>query len=102
MGNIISSFEMGTPVMLLGMGVVFLVLMLLWGVLELFRVLFYDMPRRKEAAKPAVAAPAAAAPQSAQPITEDQEELIAISSAAIATTLGKPANSLRIHSIRRL
>lgn len=95
--NILQDIEVGIPVMFLGMGVVFLVLMLLWGVLEMFRVLFYAGPMKNEAAKTA----AAAAPQSSQSIAEDQEELIAICSAAISTMLEKPANSLRIHSIRR-
>lgn len=99
MEALINSFRIGTPVMLLGLGTVFAVLMLLWGVLELFRVFFYEIPRKKEAAKAGAAAAQAIQPQE---YTGDQEELIAISSAVISTMIGMPANNLRIKSIRRV
>lgn len=40
--------ELGGEVTALGLGTVFLILMLLWGVLTLFRLVFYTIPNRKK------------------------------------------------------
>ncbi|MHB1151441.1 MAG: OadG family protein [Eubacteriales bacterium] len=39
---------MGTKTLLLGMGIVMFILALLWGILELFKVFFYDIPNKRD------------------------------------------------------
>ncbi len=90
----------GGVVAVIGICTVFAVLAILWGVLELMRVAFTakKAPKKKAEAKPepvvAPAAPAATA--------EDEGELIAVLTAAVACCLGKPASSLNIRSYRRI
>ncbi len=98
----------GLVVLCVGVCVVFGVLILLWGLLELMRVFFYDIPNKKKAA-PAVKQPApaplvqetAAAPVAAVQ-EEDDEELIAVIAAAVAAAMGTSAHGLKIKSVRRI
>lgn len=39
---------MGTKTLFLGMGIVLFILALLWGILELFKVFFYDIPNKRD------------------------------------------------------
>ena len=100
----------GLQVFVIGMLAVFGVLAVLWGVLVLFKIAFYDLPEKKkaEAAKkalentPAPAAPAAA-PEAAS--EEDDTQLIAVITAAIAAytaDCGKQALPFRVVSYKRL
>jgi len=95
------------PTAVVGMGTVFAVLIILWGVLELFRVIFYEIPKRKAAAAPAApaaAAPAAAAPAAAaipDPIT-DADEFVALATAAVATYADIPVDTVKVTGIRRV
>ena len=71
-----------------GLGTVFLVLIVLWGVLSLFRLFFYDIPNRSKGGKPA-AVPAAEeeteeTPLPVQEQTQDDTELAAVLTAAVA------------------
>jgi sodium pump decarboxylase gamma subunit len=99
--------QLGITTTVVGLGIVLAVLAILWGVLELFRVFFYDMPRKKAAAEKAAAQPAEPAPQpvveSPKPAAqqEDEEELIAVLTAAVAAAMGTSANGLYIKSYRR-
>jgi len=92
--------------MLLGMGIVFSVLIILWAMLELFRVIFYEMPKKRVAGPTAPAAPApapaASAPAAQVKKQEDDSELIAILTAAVAAAMGTSAGGLRIRSFRRV
>lgn len=108
----LESFMVGVPVLVVGLAIVFAVLIILWGVLELFRVIFYEAPKKKaEAAKqakkvevvkaqPKVEAPAAPVAPAAP--AEDEEELVAVLMAAIAASMGTSAGGLRIKSFRRV
>ncbi len=96
----------GAVVAIIGICTVFTVLAILWGVLELMRIVFY--PRSKKA-KPAAQAPAPApAPVQAQAQTqapaaaEDDGELIAVLTAAIAASLNQSTCNLKIKSYRRV
>lgn len=98
--------------LIVGLGMVFVVLALLWGVLTLSRVVFYDMPRRRreeeiEAAH-SKAAPAPVAPTPA-PVpaapAQNDDVLIAVIMAAISAAMAEegtvPAGGFRVVSFRR-
>ena len=102
--------------LIVGLGAVFAILALLWGVLVLSRVLLHDLPsRRKEekAEKPVVkpAAPVAPAPvvtpapAVAQPAHQDNGVLIAVITAAVSAAMAEegtlPPGGFRVVSFRR-
>ena len=96
---------MGLQVTLFGMAVVFAVLILLWGILEIFRVLFYELPKKKaESAKPAEPETPAPAPVE-EPVETAEEtddaEIVAAIMAAISVVMDKPQTSFRVVSFRR-
>lgn len=75
---------------------VFLVLGLIWGILEVFNVIFRKKKTptfTKEETVPKVAAPAEAMP--------DEKEIVAAISAAIAAHTDKPLSSFRVISFRK-
>ena len=99
--------------LIVGLGMVFVVLALLWGVLELSRVVFYDMPRRRREeeieaahskAAPAPVAPTPA-PVPAAPAQNNNDVLIAVITAAISAAMAEegnvPAGGFRVVSFRR-
>ena len=100
---------MGLQVTLFGMAVVFAVLILLWGILEIFRVLFYELPKKKaaeaEAAKaaekPAEPAPAEEPVMAVEETDTDDAEIVAAITAAISVVMDKPQTSFRVVSFRR-
>lgn len=81
--------------LLMGMGTVFAVLLIIWGVLSLFRVFMYDVPNKRKAAKAAKEAaktpvvpvveevPVAVAEPETVP-AEDDKAIIAVITAAIS------------------
>ena len=89
---------------LFGMGIVFSVLIILWGLLALFRVIFYRPEKKEdktfEITTPAVPAPAPA-PVVAAPVQENFEELAAVAAAAIAASIGREPSSIIVRSIKR-
>ena len=99
----------GGVVSVIGLGTVFAVLAILWGVLEIMRVIFApktEIAPKKESA-PAPAPEPAQAPvvtQQAAPAadTADDEELIAILTAAIAASLNTSTYKLNIKSYRQI
>ena len=80
-----------------GMLMVFAVLGLLWGIVALSKVVFYDIPKKKanaenksasnKAAQAPVQAPAQTAAPVAQPEAQDDAELAAVITAAIAAMI---------------
>lgn len=80
-----------------GMVMVFAVLGLLWGIVALSKVVFYDIPKKKanaenksasnKAAQAPVQAPAQTAAPVAQPEAQDDAELAAVITAAIAAMI---------------
>jgi sodium pump decarboxylase gamma subunit len=107
--------KMSEGLVVLGVGVlvVFGVLILLWGLLELMRVIFYEAPKKRKASQATekiaqtlssasqdvVAAPASAA---AVGQDEDDEEIIAVIAAAVAAAMDTSVHNLRIKSVRRV
>ena len=78
-----------------GMLMVFAVLGLLWGIVALSKVVFYDIPKKKANAEKksatnaqaAEAAPVQASAPTAQPEAQDDAELAAVITAAIAAMI---------------
>ncbi len=93
-------YVQGAVVAVIGICTVFTVLAVLWGVLELMRVIF-TAKNKKTAAVPAAPAPAPA-PTAVPTTTEDDSELIAALTAAIAASLNQSTSNLKIKSYRRI
>ena len=95
----------GLQTTLLGMGVIFAVLSILWAVLAVFKVIFYKQPKTEKKPEPVKApapAPVAApAPAPAEPAAADDAELVAVITAAIAAMMDAPQTSFRVVSFKR-
>ena len=94
-------FAYGGQMLLIGMSVVFSVLLLLWGALELFHLIVTKLPaalekkRNKETVLPTEQIPDAA--------IEDDAETVAVIAAAIAAAGEEnPSGSFRVVSFRRV
>ena len=92
-------------VSVLGLGMVFAVLAILWLVLEIFRYVFYDLPNKgkldeKKPEKPAKTEPVPA-PVVTQVTASDDGEVIAAITAALCVVLDKPATGFRVVSFRK-
>lgn len=102
--------SIGVEVSLMGIAIVFLVLAILWGILELFRVFFYEIPKKRREKKQASEADMGEQIEDAMLTeancdvpsdTQKEEELIAAISAAVAMEIGKPIGSFRVVSFHR-
>jgi len=99
----------GIETVLLGMGVVFSVLIILWAVLSVFKLIFYkpaaseSKPSANEKKqKPAEEAAPELVPELVPAVPEtDNAELVAVITAAIASMLDAPQTSFRVVSFRR-
>ena len=93
-GNILSY---GASRLLIGMGIVFGVLIVLWLSLELLRLVCYDLPNKKKNASsaPKAASAPAPAPAPAAPavIASEDDEIAAVIAAAIAAAQAECGNS---------
>lgn len=93
---------LGGQVSLLGMGTVFAVLAILWGLVELMHLLLTGVSgnKKKKKAEAPVEAPAAApAPVVSAPA--DDLEIVAVITAAIAAASGSSPSSFRVVSFKR-
>ncbi len=106
--------EYAISVTIQGMLMVFAVLALLWGVVAIFKVVLHDIPEKraakKQALSAAVAEVAAPAEQPAEVVPapeEDEGEIVAAITAAIAATLASEeyrdqfASGFRVVSFKR-
>lgn len=91
----------GGIVTVTGLGIVFSVLVILMIVLMLFKVIFAREPKKKDAVKaePVKAAPV---PTTAPKDDMDEEELVAVLTAAVAASLNTSTYNLHIKSYRRI
>ncbi|GAB6106964.1 OadG family protein [Fusibacter bizertensis] len=93
-------------VILLGMGITFIALILIWMVTMLMSFIIRKLEKRQEISKIPSTQKPAVAQVSGQPIAqvekEDEEELIAVISAAIASTLNTSMHNIRVTNIRRI
>ena len=98
--NIGEALSMGGMTTVIGMAIVFAVLVILMLVLVLFRVIFYKAPSNQQPKeKQNEVAPA---PVVAEAVEEDEEELIAVLTAAVAASLKTSTYNLHIKSYRRI
>ncbi|MBE7022336.1 MAG: methylmalonyl-CoA decarboxylase [Ruminococcaceae bacterium] len=101
-------FAQGGVVAVIGICTVFIVLAILWGVLELMRVFFTkDAKKEKKPAEKAAPAPAPMAAVAKAPVASaagaaEDEELIAVLAAAVAAYLGQPVSRFQIKNYRRI
>ena len=93
----------GAKTTVTGLVIVFAVLAILWGVLVLMKKLFYKEPGKTKPAPTPVEVPVAqpvAAPEPEKSMNED--ELIAVLTAAVAASLNTSTYNLQIKSYRRI
>jgi len=103
--------SIGAEVALIGLLIVFMVLMILWGVLALFKVFFYDIPKRKkdvgenENVKDTAVLDIPAAETAAEPApvvaATDDLAIIAAITVAISEYTGMPSKSFRVVSFKK-
>ncbi len=109
--SVAEKLSLGGQMLLMGLGVVFAVLLLLWFSLEIFHYLFATLPERmknKDAVpsqpkpeKPKKLKPAPT-PVAPAPAPATDTELIAVITAAIAASENAPTGSFRVVSFRRV
>ncbi len=99
-------FELGISTLVFGMLVVFAVLILIWGILELFHYIFTSTQKKgSTSATPTSKATTPSptpAPVVAQPAQADDGALIAAITAALMMTMQKDASTFRVVSFRRV
>lgn len=93
--SLAEALKTGGTTTVLGLSIVFSVLIVLMIVLALFKVIFYRQPKTKNTPVPAEAP--------SQEVTDDtdEDELIAVLTAAVAASLNTSTYNLRIKSYRR-
>ncbi len=91
---------LGLEVTLLGLGTVFSVLIILWAVLSVFRLVFYKPGESKKSTNP-IKADAVAVPVVSEAPKNNDEELVAVITAAISVMIDKPQTSFRVVSFKR-
>lgn len=98
------AFSASGMVMCVGLGIVFLVLVILMLVLYLFKVIFYKKGSdNKKTIDTTPAVDASPAVQTVQDEPEEnEEELIAVLTAAVAASLNTSTYNLQIKSYRRI
>lgn len=89
------AFKTGATTTVLGLSIVFSVLIILMIVLALFKVIFYRAPKKE--IKPVTTA--VSVNETAE--DTDEDELIAVLTAAVAASLNTSTYNLRIKSYRR-
>lgn len=93
------ALETGGMVTALGLTIVFSVLIILMIVLMLFKVIFYREPKKAEDNAAETAVETEVQPISSEP---NNDELIAVLTAAVAASLNTSTYNLRIKSYRRV
>lgn len=97
--NPIDALSVGAQVTVIGLIIVFAVLIILMVVLSAMKYIFAPKTQKEEKTVVAEAPKAAVAPAAD---TEDDEELIAVLTAAIAASLNTSTYNLNIKSFRRV
>ena len=94
----------GVPIAIIGYVMVFVVLGILWAVIELMRIVLSPKPQKKP--KENVATANVSQPSVADDVVEneqvDESELVAVLTAAVAASLNTSTYNLRIKSFKRI
>ena len=100
-----SALSLGVETALLGMGIVFSVLIIIWAILAVFGKVATSGAKKAKAAVKAVPAPqpvaAAAAPVATAATANNDEELVAAITAAVSLCMDMPVGSFRVVSFRK-
>ncbi len=96
------ALSMGGETTVIGLCIVFSVLIILMIVLYLFRVIFYKDPKKQAAKNPVPVEPTPAPIAEESSADMDEEELIAVLTAAVAASLNTSTYNLQIKSYRRV
>lgn len=95
-----SKLMYGLQVTVIGMGIVFIILFLLSLFMDIMRALFYREQSKPAAEQGAVTRPSASHKTKAA-LDQDQTQLIAVITAAVAQTLGE-GSRFKVTKVRRL
>ncbi len=87
-------------VTILGMLITFVVLLILWGLIAVMTKMMYKPVQQKPAITPA-APPVTPVEDTAVSGTEEDEELIAVITAAIAASMQRPIQTIIVKNIKR-
>ena len=99
---LLEKLSQGVPIAIIGYVMVFVVLAILWGVIELMRIILSP----KKAKKDNVKVEELKTVEPAQPVVEEEQvdecELVAVLTAAVAASLNTSTYNLRIKSFKRI
>lgn len=99
--SIAEALAEGGQTAVIGLGTVFAVLIILMGVLYLMKVIFYKDPGKAKLKTEPEKAAALKTEEETEDVTDD-EELIAVLTAAVAASLNTSTYNLRIKSYKRV
>ena len=85
----------------IGLGTVFAVLAVICAILYLFKLFFYEIPKRRQHKETKETVPDAAPVSNESTASRDEGEIVAAITAALSVALEKPAASFRIVSFKR-
>ena len=102
--SLIDKLGQGVPIAIIGYVMVFVVLGILWAVIELMRIVLSPKPQKKP--KENVATASVSQPSVTDDVVEneqvDEGELVAVLTAAVAASLNTSTYNLRIKSFKRI
>lgn len=88
-------------VALLGMLITFVVLCILWGLITIMTRIMYRDQKKPAEVKEKPAEPETITPIASEDTDKDDEDLIAVITAAIAASMNRPVQSIVVKNIRR-
>ncbi len=101
--TISESLALGGQTAFVGLATVFAVLIILMLVLAVMKYIFYTVPNKKAQPKAAEAQSVTAEETAEEPESEmDNDELVAVITAAVAASLNTSTYNLQIKSLRRI
>ena len=102
--SLLDKLGQGVPIAIIGYVMVFVVLGILWAVIELMRIVLSPKPQKKP--KENVATANVSQPSVADDVVENEQveesELVAVLTAAVAASLNTSTYNLRIKSFKRI
>ena len=104
MSDHINAFIEGLPIFVIGMVVVFAMLILLIGFMVLLGKVMSQMTQKKQVVEENVSVQAAKEEVAATEVSSKQDdlELVAVITAAIAASLGTTSDQLQVRSLRKI
>ncbi|MBN2259339.1 MAG: OadG family protein [Clostridiales bacterium] len=91
-----------TYVTILGMGITFMALIILWGAIVILGKVVRGLEKKSAAIQIVKESPKVQAVKSESAVEEDDYELVAVITAAIAAVTNQPINQIYVKNIRRV